>query len=476
MSVFAPERVRPKRALEPPKRRWPVPLLVLSVLLLGPVLMRWLVAAIRQLPDAGGLLLSRPASWGVVSVVAVLALALLAYGMFGQTSQHYRDTGERDLRLDVIRGLAIVLVVLNQIDIPSLFQIYSQEAVGPVSGAELFVALSGLALGVACRSRLARSDLPAVTAVLLKRAFRLYCTALVIVVTVFLLTRIPGVDGSVVSTFTDPRSGQRYEVYPNMERLLDYPVPGFVLRDILFLRLGPFQLNILGLYVLLLVAAPLMVAALRARLVLILLAVSWTVYLLNRVHPTELLGSQFEDPFPLFTWQVLFVHAMAAGWYRETLLRWARTWAGKATLALLVLGQVAMLAFSWSNPFLSNAYDVRLSLLADTRFTDVYGRWFERADLELGRLLATGLAVLTLYAALTTFWKPLNDAVGWFLIPMGQATLYVFVLHVLFVLMVANVPLFNRGYVVLDTLAHGAVLGVLWLMVKRRFLFKVIAR
>lgn len=75
-------------------------------------------------------------------------------------------------------------------------------------------------------------------------------------------------------------------------------------------------------------------------------------------------------------------------------------------------------AFS-NNPQLSNAYDVRLSP---------------------GRLIAVLCFLVTAYAVLTAYWMPVQRALGWFLIPLGQATLYIFVLHVLFVVAVANVP------------------------------------
>ena len=60
--------------------------------------------------------------------------------------------------------------------------------------------------------------------------------------------------------------------------------------------------------------------------------------------------------------------------------------------------------------------------------------------------------------------------------PLGQATLYVFVLHVFFVLLVANVPGLTGDHLWWDTLAHAVVLGLLWLMVRRRFLFSVVPR
>jgi hypothetical protein len=83
-------------------------------------------------------------------------------------------------------------------------------------------------------------------------------------------------------------------------------VPGFVVRDLLLLRLGPWQFNVMGLYVVLVLVAPLLLAALRR---------AWSARAGAELGPVRaerrladpLFGAQFEDPFPLLTWQVLFV-------------------------------------------------------------------------------------------------------------------------------------------------------------------------
>jgi hypothetical protein len=423
-----------------------------------------------------GTVLEGTAAWTVVGAAAGLTMLLILVALFGTGTWRYVGETDRDERLDLVRGVAICFVVLNHINMPSLFQLVTQETLAPVSGAELFVALSGVVLGIVYRRRLREIDLLGATGALWQRAGKLYKTSLLVVVTVFLVTLVPGVDGTVVRNFVDQRTGQTYGLYPNMERLLDYPVPGFVLRDILLLRLGPYQFNILGLYVVLLLVSPLLIAALRRKLVWLALLVSWALYLLNTLNPVTVFGSQFEDPFPLLAWQLLFVHGLAAGWYWPRLMAWAGTGWGKAFVVLAVLASLVLAVFSWSNPFLSNGYDVRLALIPDTQFLALYQAWFVRPTLGLGRVLATGLLLVTLYALLTAYWRPLRAALGWFLVPLGQASLYVFVLQVFFALAVANVPGLGGANVLLNTAAHALVLATIWLMVRHRFLFSVIPR
>ena len=86
------------------------------------------------------------------------------------------------------------------------------------------------------------------------------------------------------------------------------------------------------------------------------------------------------------------------------------------------------------------------------------------------------VVLVSLYAMLTACWRPLNRSVGWLLVPLGQASLYVFVLHVFFALLAANVPGLGTGRVLSGTVAHALILSWLWLMVRQRFLFRLIPR
>ena len=475
MSVSAPERP----ASDVGEQRREGPSVVLGLLLLaafaatiGLGLANWAPSFAR----GGGTVLRGVAAWVVVGAAAAFTLAMVVPALLGTRSWRYSDASDRDERLDVLRGVAITFVAVNHINMPSLFQLVSQETVAPVSGAELFVALSGVVLGTVYRRRLQKIDLLGAAGALWQRAWKLYRTALLVVVTIFLVTLLPGIDGRVVTSFVDQSSGQTYGLYPNVERLLDYPVPGFVLRDILLLRVGPYQFNIIGLYVVLLLVTPLLLAALRRRLVLMLLVISGGLYALNFAYSVSVLGAQFETPFPLFTWQLLFVHGLVVGWYRERLLGWSTTAWGKALVVLAVLGSLLLALFSWNNPNLSNGFDVRLALLPDEVFLGIYQSWFLRPSLGLGRVLAVALLLITLYALLTAYWRPIRAVLGWFLIPLGQSTLYVYVLHVFFALVVANVPGIGGPNVLLNTAAHLAVLAMLWLMVRRRVLFSVIPR
>lgn len=429
-----------------------------------------------------------PPGWSVV--VAVLAL-LAAAGLYVLATRPrirarlaYDEPGRRDLRIDMMRGVAIVFVVVNHVGLVSAFQTITQEGVGVVSGAELFVLLSGVVLGLVHRPAMEAGGVRQVAGRTTRRAVKLYVTALVVVVVVLLLSRIPGVDGTVVTTFTDEGTGAAgagaagtvYDLYAGSDRLLTYPASVPALLDLLLLKVGPWQFNIMGLYVVLLAVSPLILLLLVRRLWPVALGISVALHVVGALAPTRLLPSQFEDSFPLLSWQLLFVVGMVVGYHRRSIVAWWSSRAGRIVLPVCVLLAVLLGLFAWSNPYLADPLDVRLSLLPDATYQSVYDAWFQRTRIEPGRLLDVLLVVVVGYAALTAFWRPIHRALGWFLVPLGQATLYVFVMHVLLALVVANVPGLASAGVVVGTLAYVVILGLLWVMVRTRFLFRLVPR
>lgn len=62
-------------------------------------------------------------------------------------SWHYAVPGRRDLRIDMLRGIALVMMVVAHTEVMSVFNIFTWERFGLTTGAEGFVILSGFMLG-----------------------------------------------------------------------------------------------------------------------------------------------------------------------------------------------------------------------------------------------------------------------------------------------------------------------------------------
>ncbi|MDF2666859.1 MAG: hypothetical protein K0R81_2709 [Microbacterium sp.] len=427
------------------------------------------------------------AGWVLVAVVVALTAGLVVFaarGSAGARRLRYDGAPSRDARIDLLRGLAIVFVVVNHLGLVSYLQIGTQEFLGVVSGAELFVLLSGAVLGLVYRPKLVSGGIGEVVIRTAGRSWKLYRTALIVVVLVFFLSLLPFLNGRAVTTFTDQGTGAAgagargrvYDLYAGAERLLQYPVDPQVIIDFLLLRMGPWQFNVMGLYVVLLLISPLVLWALGRRWWPWVLGASLALYVVGYVTRVRLVPAQFEDSFPLLVWQLLFIVGMTAGFHRREILAWFGTRAGRAVLIVIVAVAVALMLFSWNNPYAPAPGDPRLALMSDNTFRGVYGALFERTYLAPGRLLNVLVLVVALYALLTAFWSPIAAVAGGFLIPLGQSTLYVFVMHVFFALAVASIPVLTRGDLLLDTFANIVVLALLWLMVRTRFLFAVVPR
>lgn len=425
--------------------------------------------------------LTGAAAWSVGAALLILLAALWqiprrvsAAGAWG-----YDDPSRRDSRVDLLRGLAIVFVVVNHLGMTSLFQLLTQEAVGFVSGAELFVLFSGLVVGMVYGPRV-KDDFGTVVDLTTRRAGKLYVTALVVLLGIFLVSLAPIFQTDSLTSYTDQgtggaghdAAGRTYDLYAGMESLFQFPVPPQLLPAILLLQFGPWQFNVMGLYVILLLASPLILAALNRGKAWWVLAATLGIYALGTTTRFRLLPSQFEDSFPLLVWQVLFVIGLVAGFHRRKVVAWltANPWAVAGCTVC-----AAVFAFlSWGNPYLANGFDIRVAVIPDSVYRIMYDSYFARTYLAPGRLLNVLVLVVASYAFLTAYWKPVQRALGWFLIPLGRATLYVFVMHVVLIAVVANVPLLRQGDVLINTAAYAVILGLLWIMVRKRFLFRVI--
>ena len=83
-------------------------------------------------------------------------------------------TGSRDLRIDFIRGMVMMLLVVGHIEIFSWFNYLTWERIGVVSGAEGFVILAGVVLGFLYRHKIQQVGLAESAKLMIERAFKLY--------------------------------------------------------------------------------------------------------------------------------------------------------------------------------------------------------------------------------------------------------------------------------------------------------------
>ena len=192
----------------------------------------------------------------------------------------YAVEGRRDLRIDWLRGLAMTCVIIDHSKLPSLLSWFSYERFWVVTAAEVFVALSGIVLGMVYGHKLIRGGWLVVSWGLGRRALTLYVAFLAVTLSVLAISQA-GIDVRSLATLDERHAGSVWFFAPQTMTAAAW-------RDVAMMRWGPWAFQIVGLYVWLVVAAVPCLVALRFAGWRPLLAVSWSLYLWYRIAPHAL--------------------------------------------------------------------------------------------------------------------------------------------------------------------------------------------
>ena len=317
---------------------------------------------------------------------------------------------QRDLRLDLLRGYAVFVMVVNHIggEHSWLYPITGGNQFY-ISAAEAFVFISGLVMGIIYRRIAGRQGLRAVLFKSLGRARTLYLQ------TVGLTLLFAA--ASVV--FQAPWQ-------------TDAPPQGLAswLWSVLTLRQAYYLTDVLLLYTFLVAAAgPLLVLMARGFTPLVLL-LSWGLWAVWQRNPggLELPWAVTNNTvFPVTAWQVLFITALALGFHREALARVL----GRIPRLLVLVG--CGLALAW----FIQLYRTELAFFGGSPYRDlVIAHLYVKPNVGLGRLLVFGLVFSFAFALVSLGGRAVMRALGWLLLPLGQHALLAYGLH-LFVILLA---------------------------------------
>jgi len=385
---------------------------------------------------------------------------------------------QRDLRIDFMRGMVMLILIVVHIEIFSWFNFIAWERIGLISGAEGFVVLSGYVLGQVHKRLSEKSGFKESFFRLLDRSFLLYKINIYIVIFILLLSALPFIDLSVVKTFKDWNSGEVYQLFPD-DKSNWYQS----LVNILLLRNSPHQIQILGLYCSLLLLTPIVIWLFNHGKVRWVCFGCVLLYLYNITYPTRITLAQFEYAFPLFSWQILYISGLAVGYFKPQLQQYIT--GNHYNLLVIFCGclTVLFLLLAWNSPNPSFPEGVRLLWLDENSFNKLHYLYFDKNKLGILRLVNYASFLIFFYWCLTTFWQPINRLFGWFFIPLGQASLYVFIMHLIFIVLVESItgfseikPTYQTANIWWNTVWHCLSLLGLWLMVKKEFLYNYVPR
>jgi hypothetical protein len=318
------------------------------------------------------------------------------------------EVGKRDLRLDLLRGFAVIAMVADHMggERSWLYAITGGDAFF-VSAAEVFVFISGLLMGIIYAGVITRQGLGVALMKSLQRAWTLYLMTVILTLTLMVLSAQWRLGwGSAATHITWPD----------------------LIISVLTLHRTFFLTDILLLYTLLVLAAvPVLVLLAHAKTGCVL-AGSWGLWMLWQLAPQH---AQFpwsiadNSVFNFPAWQALFVTAMVIGYHRQRLEQHLALAAGRLMLGIsgvFVAAVIAMYIMVLDAPSTAHA------LLIDQLFAKV--------DLRIGRLLVFVGFFAFVLTLVTLAWVPVRRLLGWLLLPLGQDALGAYILH-LFVVALA---------------------------------------
>lgn len=360
--------------------------------------------------------------------------------------------GKRDLRLDFLRGIAICFMSVNHLESHSFFNNVTHGHIY-ATAAEGFVFLSGFVLGMVTLGRIHKVGWTDSMKKLLERSWILYRASFVIMAVLGLLTIVA----------------------PGWTRPCFDTAPGSwwqILLAAATFHLAPPVIDILQLYVLCLVASPGIFWLLRKGLWLPVLAISWSLWGLQQTHPYAFSFNPIDRDHPYFafaSWQLLYVHGLLAGYYRSKVQQvWNRIPKVPLLIALAVVVVAAIAAAQ---------YDMQLGIWP-TQFDQrvAWLRWTDRSKIGPVRIVTLCALFPLIFCVVDAFWQPLYKAFGKVLVPLGQNSLYVYIVHVPVTVLWFLIPGLVEENSLVTTLLQAVVLAFFWLLVKKQILFNVIPR
>src|SRR6201987_586142 len=202
--------------------------------------------------------------------------------------------GERELRLDLFRGLALWLIFIDHLP-PSLLTWFTLRNYGFSDATEIFIFISGYTAAFVYGRALIENGFIVAAARILRRAWQIY------VAHVFLFTIFLAEISYVASSFENP-------LYTEEMGIMDFlKQPDVSIVQALLLRFRPVNMDVLPLYIVLMLSLPLILALMRWKpdvtlaLSALLYAVTWQYDLYLSAYPNGYWG------FNPLAWQLLFV-------------------------------------------------------------------------------------------------------------------------------------------------------------------------
>ncbi len=236
--------------------------------------------------------------------------------------------GERELRLDLFRGIALWLIFVDHLP-PNILTWFTIRNYGFSDATEIFIFISGYTAAFVYSRAMRDRGFVVASARIFKRVWQIY------VAHVFLFTIYLAEISYIATRFENP-------LYAEEMGILDFlKQPDVTIVQALLLKFRPVNMDVLPLYIVLMMFLPLILWLMQRKadvalaLSVVLYAVTWEFDLYLPAYPS---GAWFFNPF---AWQLLFV--FGAWCALDGARRMRRILSSRVTLGLCI----AYLAFAF---------------------------------------------------------------------------------------------------------------------------------
>ncbi len=180
-------------------------------------------------------------------------------------------------------------------------------------------------------------------------------------------------------------------------------------------------------------------------------------------------------------WQIIFFSGVVSGFYKEQIENYMRALSpkvkkiGASTIYALTIVTLAASVFFTT---IAEEYGSRAgSSLEHVRNYSVgtLRPIFDKVAMEPSRLILFFLWFTALYLLVNKYEDKLKKWVGWLLLPLGQNSLYVYIVHAI-LLFFMNLLIPYGQFWVLNVLINTGFVLLVWYMTKKRFLFRIVPR
>jgi hypothetical protein len=312
---------------------------------------------------------------------------------------------ERDLRLDFFRGIGQWMVFLDHIPFDVVNWLTFRNY-GFSDAAELFVFISGYTAGFVYGPAMREGRIFAATARLLKRVWQLY------VAHVFLFVFFIAYIAQTAEHYDNPMLAHEFNIFNFLRH------PDVMLLQGLILKFKPVDLDVLPLYIVLLLAAPVVMWVMTRRPGLTLLA-STVLYIVAREFdwnlPSFPAGTWYFNPI---TWQLLFVFGMWCALGGAKRLAPVIESRGALVLAVGYLVFAFLIVMTWHVPSWARFVP---SWLAHAMYP------IDKTNLDPLRLIHFLAMAAVAVRYIPRKWPPLSSKVARPLVLCGQHSLPIFV-------------------------------------------------